>query len=147
MIYIPGAKYRRGEEVRRDAVYSKYEEGRKFNRFSSSSSERRTDEASSRNFANVVLTELGKKRIKRHDTGDPIRSQIRRTKTKVYVPAVLRNTKVPTKILIETANLQNATDRKRLADPWWRQQFARAYVDALKVYYGTNQVSKVAQAD
>ena len=63
----------------------------------------------------------------------------------MYVPAVLRNTKVPTKILVETANLKNRTDRKRLADPWWRQQFAIAYVDALKEYYGATSTIKTAK--
>jgi N-acetylmuramoyl-L-alanine amidase len=147
MIYIPGAKYRRSEEVRRGAVYAKYSEGKYFNRFTSTSSERRLDEALSRNFAEVLLAELGAKRIKRHDNGDPIRTVIRRSKKEAWVPGVIRNTKVPTKILVETANMQNATDRKWLADPWWRQQFAQAYVDALKRYYGSSTQQKYAQTD
>ena len=77
----------------------------------------------------------------------PLKSGPNKGKTKVFVPAVLRNTEVPTKILVETANLKNPTDRKRLADPWWREQFALAYVDALKVYYKTASPSKVAKAD
>jgi len=144
MIYIPGAQYRRSEEVRSDKVYAKYTEGRAFNRFTSTASERRRDEALSRNFAMTLLDEFGKKRIKRHDKADPIRSTIRRSRTSVFVPAVLRNTKVPTKVLVETANLKNATDRKRLADPWWRQQVAIAYVDALKKYYSSGVPTKVA---
>ena len=144
MIYIPGAQYRRSEEVRSDKLYARYAEGRNFNRFTSSASERRRDEALSRNFANILLDELGKKRIKRHDKADPIRSTIRRSRTSVFVPAVLRNTKVPTKVLLETANLKNPTDRKRLADPWWRQQVAIAYVDALKRYYSPGVPAKVA---
>lgn len=147
MIYIPGAQYRRAEEVRHDKLYAKYQEGRSFNRFTSSSSERTRDEALSRNFAETILEELGRKRVKRHDQGDPIRSKIRRSRTNVFVPAVLRNTKVPTKVLVETANLKNATDRQRLADPWWRQQFARAYVDALKRYYGSDLPTRVAMGD
>ncbi len=147
MIYIPGAQYRRSEEVRNDKIYIKYVEGRTFNRFTSSTSERRRDEALSRNFATILLDELGKKRIKRHDKADPIRSTIRRSRTSVFVPAVLRNTKVPTKVLLETANLKNATDRKRLADPWWRQQIAIAYVDALRRYYGSGVPAKVALTD
>lgn len=149
MIYIPGAKLRRGEEVRTDSVYARYAEGRQFNRFTSNYAELRRDEALSRNFAVVLLNELGRKRIKRHDQGDPIRSQIRRSKKRTFVPAVLRNTKVPTKILIETANLKNAVDRKRLADPWWRQQFALAYVDALKRYFdaGTEAPTRTARAN
>lgn len=147
MIYIPGANLRRGEEVRTDPVYARYEEGRGFNRFTSTSSELTRDEAMSLNFANVLLHELGQRRIKIHSEGDPIRNQIRRTKTRVFVPAVIRNTKVPTKVLVETANLNNTTDRQRLADPWWREEFAKAYVDALKAYYKAPADSFVAQAD
>ncbi len=136
MIYVPGAKYRKDLEVCRDSIYMKYLEGRNFNRFTSTPSERQRDEALSRNFATTLLEELGKKRVKRHDASDPIRAVIRRSRTKAYVPAVLRCNKVPTKILLETANMNNATDRKRLQDPYWRQLVADAYVNALKSYYG-----------
>ncbi|MCH7909800.1 MAG: N-acetylmuramoyl-L-alanine amidase [Candidatus Hydrogenedentes bacterium] len=146
MIYTPGARYRRSEEIRTDKIYAVYSEGRHYNSFSSTSKERRRDEALSRNFAEILLENLGRKRIKRHDQGAPIRSQIRQGRNRVYVPAVLRNTKVPTKILVETANLKNRTDRKRLADPWWRQQFAIAYVDALKEYYGASSTIRTAKA-
>lgn len=147
MIYIPGASLRRAEEVRRDRVYAQYAEGRSHNAFASTSTERRTDEALSLNFAEVVLDELGRHQIKRYSGGSPIRSKIQKTPTNAYVPAVLRNTKVPTKILIETANLQNSQDRERLADPWWRQEFAKAYVAALKRYYKADGAATVALAD
>lgn len=146
MIYTPGAKFRRSVEKRTDKIYAAYAEGRKYNTFVSTSSERRRDEALSRSFATVLMDNLGKRRIKRHDQGDPIRSQIRRSRNRSYVPAVLRNTKVPTKVLVETANLKNSTDRQRLADPWWREQFAQAYVDALKVYYGADKSIVTAKA-
>jgi N-acetylmuramoyl-L-alanine amidase len=145
MIYIPGAQYRRQEEVRRDAVYAVYQEGKSYNHFTSSVSERRRDEALSRNFADAILVELAREQIKRHDQGDPVRAVVRKDRNQVYVPAVIRNTKVPTKVLVETANLNNATDRGRLADPSWRQQFAEAYVDALKRYYGSEVTTRVAQ--
>ncbi len=147
MIYIPGAQWRRAEEVRRNTVYKRYEEGRTQARFSSNSTERRRDEALSRNLAETVLEHLGAMRIKRHDQGDPIRSVIRRSRTVAYVPAVLRNNRIPTKILVETANLENATDRKWLADPWWRQQFAEGYVNALKSYFEKSAPTKVAHTD
>jgi len=147
LIYIPGAKYRRPEEVRRDKLYQKYYEGQKFNHFKSTASERKRDEAISRNFAQVLLSEMGGKRIKRHDKMNSIRTNIRRNKTEVFVPAVLRNTKVPTKILVETANMQNSVDRQRLADAWWRQQFAEAYVNALKTYFKSGNKQKLSFAD
>ena len=147
MIYIPGAEYRREQEAPRDAVYGVYREGQSFSRFTSSASERRRDEALSRNFAEIVIRELQRKQIKCHDQGDPIRSVVRKSRTVSYVPAVIRNAKVPTKVLIETANINNATDRGRLSDPAWRQQFAEAYVDALKRYYGSEVQTRVAAAD
>ncbi len=145
MIYIPGAQYRRQQEVRRDAVYAVYQEGKSYNQFTSNAGERRRDEALSRNFADAILGELGRRQIKRHDQGDPIRTVVRKDRNNVYVPAVIRNTKVPTKVLVETANMNNPTDRGRLADPAWRQQFAEAYVDALKRYYGSEVTTRVAQ--
>lgn len=133
-VFIPGYQYRRSS-FNFGSSYAEYEEGRNFNSYKSSSSERKTDEALSRNFAVIFMDELGKHRIKRNDGGHAIRGEIRKSRSTVYVPAVLNYTKVPTKILIETANLQNATDRQRLADPWWRQEYAKAYVAALKRYY------------
>jgi N-acetylmuramoyl-L-alanine amidase len=146
MIYIPGAQYRREEEVRTAAVYARYEEGREFNHFSSTASERVRDEAISRNFAETLLAEFGKKNVKRHDQSDPIRGQIRQSQSRVYVPAVIRNTKVPTKVLIETANINNPTDRERLSDPSWRQAVAEAYVDALRRNFGATVGTKQARS-
>lgn len=137
-VFIPGYKYRRSSKSYTSASYAKYAEGRTHNTYSSTSSDRKYDETLSRNFANVFMDELGKHRIKRNDGGNNIRGEIRKSKNTVYVPAVLNYCKVPTKILIEAANLENSTDRLRLADPWWRQEYAKAYVSALKRYYKTS---------
>jgi len=136
MVYVPGASGRRDKEAPALSLasYGKYKEVDEQNYASSTASERRRDEALSRNFAVVLMEELGKKRIKRHDRSAPIRAQIRRDGM-AFVPAVLRNTMAPTKILIETANLANAVDCTRLEDPEWRQWFAEAYVNALKVHF------------
>ncbi len=147
MIYVPDAVLRRKSEAGTRAIYARYEEGRNYNRYSATIAETVRDESMSRAFAEVMLEELGNKRIKRHDRGDPIRSKIRRSPTSVFVPAVLRYNKVPTKVLIETANLVNATDRKWVADPWWRQQFSLAISDAVKRNFGMNQRTTLAMAD
>lgn len=136
MIYVPGAAGRRDKEAPAVSLvsYNKYKEVGEQNYASSTAAERRRDEALSRNFAVVLMEELGKKRIKRHDRSAPIRAQIRRDGA-TFVPAVLRNTMVPTKILIETANLANAVDCTRLEDPDWRQWYAEAFVNALKRHF------------
>ena len=51
------------------------------------------------------------------------------------MPCVLRNTAVPTKVLLEVANMLNTTDQQRLADPKWREWLAEAIVDALKHHF------------
>lgn len=137
MVYIPGARYRRENETPEGAVYARYEECQEQREASSTSAERRRDEAMSRNFAQDLMQALGKKNVRRHLEGDWIRSQIRQDGGRVYLPAVLRNTQIPTKILIEMANITNTTDCDRLADPQWRQSFAEAYVDALKAFFGS----------
>ncbi len=136
MIYIPGAKNRRDHEEHHGNPYDKYKEVREQRVARSTASERRRDEALSRNFAQDLLDALGRHNppIMRHKASDPIRSQIRR-KGGSFVPAVLRNTLIPTKVLVETANMTNPTDCKRLADPEWREWFAEAYVDALIRFY------------
>jgi len=138
MIYIPGAKYRRESEEPDNATLARFKEARDHPAATSSESERKRDEALSRNFANDIMTALGKRKIRRHLTGDWIRSRIRQDGGRVYAPAVLRNTLIPAKVLIESANMTNETDCKRLADPKWRQDFAEAYVEALKIFFGSS---------
>lgn len=136
MIYLPGAQYRNHPETPGPAsFYNQFAEVREGPAARSTPAERRRDEALSRNFAETLLEELGRKRIKRHDGGPPIRNVIRQSGGKFYLPAVLRNTDVPTKVLVEVANMTNTTDCMRLSDPEWRQLFAEAFVDALKRYY------------
>jgi N-acetylmuramoyl-L-alanine amidase len=135
MIYIPGARLRNAEEGRSGGEYTRCAEVREAQYVHTTSSDHRRDEALSRNFAVVLLDQLGKHQIRRHKDSDPIRAQIRQDGGVEYVPAVLRGAAVPTKVLIEAANLSNSTDCSRLADPEWRQMFAEAYVAALKAFF------------
>ena len=137
MVYIPGAKYRRSSERPSGSIYSRFDEVKRHPTSSSSSSQRKKDEALSHNFAATLLQALrtNDPPLKVHDAGDPIRNVIRQSGGRAYVPAVLRNTIVPTKVLVEVANMTNPTDQQRLADPKWRQWFAEAFVEALRNHY------------
>ena len=139
MVYIPGAHLRRDREELTSDFYHQFEEVQEQPYATSTEAERQRDEALSRNFAVTLLEALGEKRIKRHDAGDPIRTQIRQDGGRTYVPGVLRNTMIPTKVLVEAANLTNPTDCERLANPQWRQWFAEAYVNALKTFYESGE--------
>lgn len=136
MVYIPGAQYRLQSEPNwMRAKYGHYSEVAN-TVYAAPFEDRRRDEALSRNFAETLLAQLGAHRVKRHQTGAPIRNVIRRSATKEYVPAVLHYNMIPTKVLIEAANMTNDTDCERLADPSWRQRFADATLAAIKEFYG-----------
>ena len=138
MVYIPGAKHRKSEEgVWPPGEYNKYTKNANERKAVSTAAERRRDEALSRNFAETLLKELGEQNVKRHAQGDPIRSQIVQSGGKVYVPGVLRGTLIPTKVLVETANLRNETDCERLRDPEWRENFARGLANAIRAHFGS----------
>jgi N-acetylmuramoyl-L-alanine amidase len=138
MVYVPGAAYREEKESPPSAgIYNNFQEVRAQRSVSFTRAELRRDEALSRRFATTLLHALRthNPQIAVHRTSDPIRNVIQRTRTKRYVPAVLRNTLIPTKVLVETANLKNSTDRQRLSDPEWRQWYAEAFVDAVKTHF------------
>ncbi|MDP2323543.1 MAG: N-acetylmuramoyl-L-alanine amidase [Gammaproteobacteria bacterium] len=138
MVYIPGAAYREGTRTLNEAAYARYTKAGHATG-TSNAADRRRDEALSRNFAETLLYSLQTHNppIAVHRTGDPIRNVIQRTRTSRYVPAVLRFNDIPTKVLVETANLKNATDRERAIDPEWREWYAQAFVNAVKRHFTT----------
>ena len=137
MVYVPGADYRRDSETPAGSLYRRYKESRSAPTATCTASQRRKDEALSRAFAETFLGALRESRppVKVHSAGSPVRNVIRQRGGRAYVPAVLRNCCVPTKVLIEAANMLNAPDQAALADPAWREAFAAAFVDALIRHY------------
>ncbi len=138
MVYVPGAAYREeNESPPSDGIYNNFKEAREHRSVKFTRAELRRDEALSRSFAMTFLGALQRHdpQIAVHRTSDPIRNVIQRTRTKRYLPTVLRNTLIPTKVLIETANLKNDEDRDRLSDPEWRQWYAEAFVDAVQKHF------------
>lgn len=136
MVYIPGAAHRLSDKALDGPAYAPYTKGGNRS-VSTTAEERRRDEAVSRDFAETLLQSLKghKPAIAVHTNSDPIRNVIQRSRTERWLPAVLKHTLVPTKVLVETANLQNADDQKCLADPAWRQAYAEAFVNAVKRHF------------
>ena len=146
MIYVPGAQYRNSSELPRGNVYNSFAEAKNNRTIRTTPALSRRDEALSRVFANTLLygLENNTPEIKVHSMGTPIRNVIRRGGGQEWLPAVLRNTIVPTKVLVETANLTNPTDRQRVADPKWRQWFSEAFVDSVIKHFGANEQARLA---
>ncbi|MBI2425470.1 MAG: N-acetylmuramoyl-L-alanine amidase [Candidatus Hydrogenedentes bacterium] len=137
MVYIPGAGNRKdNESPPPGSVYAQYEEARKYRAISTTKDRRKRDEIASYEFADTLLRTLdASPHIKVHDSGEPIRRYIVRSGGRRILPAVLRNTLIPAKVLVETANLGNAEDSDRLSNPQWRQWYAEAVADALKQHF------------
>lgn len=139
MVYVPGARYRDGSGGKRSPIYAQYQESRGSHNARVSAADARRDEAVSTLAANLLVQRLAqhKPAIKVHDKGDPILNVIKKSKSSAFLPAVLRYNLIPTKFLVEIANINNPTDQKRLLDPQWRQGYAEAFVSAVRAYFAS----------
>lgn len=137
MVYIPGERFRRGTYGVRGEPYSRYREWREAPSVTFSRAERLRDEKLSGNLAQAILDGYRAEKLPVHPNR-PIRDYIVRgaRRRSVFVPAVLRGTAVPAKVLIETANINNARDATLLADPGGRERIARAVVSGLRGHFG-----------
>ncbi len=138
MIYTPGANYYKGiEKVPQinEINYGNYQEWKEHRPKSLTISQRIDAEARSKTFAQILIATAKKNGIAVHSNGPAIRNVIRKNKYSTYVPSVLRNTDIPTKVLIECANLGNNLDLKNVADPNWRQKMAETIAEALSIYF------------
>jgi len=113
-IYIPGATYCKAIS-RQDALRA---------------------EALSKALAQETIDSLYRAGVAIHPY-QPIRNRIIRTRS-YWLPAVLKMNYIPTKLLVEVANLNNPQDREAVASQAFRQTFAEAVVDALVAFYDTH---------
>lgn len=139
MIYIPGANYRNGIEKlpqkNRVTDYSIYKEWKEHHSKTLTKSQLIKEEVRSKTFAQILINTARKNNIAIHSDGPAIRNVIRKSKSSVYVPSVLRNVEIPTKALVECGNLNNPNDLRNLADPSWRQKMAETIAEALANYF------------
>jgi len=133
MVYIPGTYYCRGNGGKRGKDYDARAEVRERQFVEIPYGDRVKSEGLSGEFARCMIDSLAKHDIRVHKE-KPIRTHIVRRRRQ-YVPAVIRHNIVPTKILLEVANLNNSEDLRLVADHKFRERYAAAFVDALKSYY------------
>lgn|GEM_PF-2261241 len=112
-VYIPGAKYRRGDPqtgIREEAL--------------------------SHILADAVMHQFQREpeRFPVSGISKPVRN-VMRASGKAYVPAVLRCTTPSTRILVETTNLANERDRARVRSACWRDNCARVMAQALLAHF------------
>ena len=137
MAYIPGAEYCAGSYGKSGAVYAARREVQEQPRVSFSGSELTRSEGWSRELAQRLIDAFREHRLPVHEY-KPIREKIIRNR-RSWVPAVLRYNEVPGKLLFEVCNLANAEDRRLIQTQAYRQNVARAVVDAILAYYGYDE--------
>ncbi len=133
MIYIPGAYYCNGGG-KSGNIYTSRAEVREDQYVEIPFSDRVRSEGLSGDLAKCLVDCLSEHDITVHPE-KPVRNHIVRRK-RAWAPAVIRHNIVPTKILVEVANLKNPEDCKLVSDPEFRERYADAFVHALKQYYG-----------
>ena len=133
MVYIPGTYYCRGNGGKRGREYDSRAEVREKRNVQIPYRDRVRSEGLSGELARDLIDTLSRHGIVVHSP-KPIRNHIVKRR-RSFVPAVIRHNIVPTKILVEVANLNNYQDSRLTADPEFRERFARAFVDAVRQYY------------
>jgi len=133
-VYVADAYLSRRALRRRGGIYDRIRESRRVGPIRVSFRQRIRSEGYSRDLASELVAAFARHNIPTLSY-HPIRDRIIRGRRR-FVPAVIRHNPVPTKLLLEVANLKNPSDCRRLMDPRQRERIARAYVEALKRYYG-----------
>jgi N-acetylmuramoyl-L-alanine amidase len=134
MVYVPGERYCRREEGSNSATYRKYREVREKPTIRFGTKERVRSEAVSRKLADRIVESMRHEGLPIHPY-QPVRDKVIRGKQR-WVPAVLRGTAVPAKVLVEMLNLNNKDDAKLMASARTRQRLARSLQLALYRYFG-----------
>ncbi len=135
MIYIPYAGLYRKRAGHRSRTYLKYYEVRVKPFYKFTKKEVQVSEGLSRKLAYIVVNNLKQQNIPVHNE-KPVREFIFRSRySRPFVPAVIRYNKVMIKMLIEVGNLKNKKDAKNIADPNFREEFAKAIVKSLTDFY------------
>ena len=142
MVYYPDAHYCRGRYGKNTSEYRRYSEVREKPYVEMPFKSRIKAQQLSQAFANEIISTFRDRR--KHNVAvqksEPVRGVVRRRvgrRYAEYVPAVIRYCEVPTRVLIETLNLNNYTDRMRIKSWKFRERVARAYVDALEKFYSS----------
>ena len=143
MAYLPGLLPINTKRLTSE-VYRKRKEVREQNSVKFSHQERVKSLGLSRDLAENVIALLRRRGIAIHNN-QPIRDRIIR-QSRPWVPAVLKRSQVPAKILVEVCNLANSEDRRLIKTQAFREKFASALVDGILSYYESGEGSGRATA-
>jgi N-acetylmuramoyl-L-alanine amidase len=135
MAYIPGASFVTGSYQKKGDIYLARAEVREQPSVSHSRDDALRAEGLSRELAESVIDSFRGKGLAVHPFA-PVRDNVIRQR-KEWVPAVIRNNQVPTRVLLEVCNLGNRKDRELLKTKKYRQELAQAIYQGIVDFYAT----------
>jgi N-acetylmuramoyl-L-alanine amidase len=133
MAYIPGASFVTGSYKKTGEIYLARAEVREQPSVTHSQEDALRAEGLSRELAESVMDSFRSKGLAVHPF-EPVRDNVIRNR-KEWVPAVIRNNQVPTRMLLEVCNLGNKKDRELLKTKKYRQQLAQAIYQGIVDFY------------
>ena len=101
-------------------------------------------EGLSRQLAESLIESFRGKKLPVHPF-EPVRDNVIRHR-KEWVPAVIRNNQVPTRLLLEVCNIGNSKDRELLKTKKHRQQLAQAIYEGIVDFYATPREERTKPA-
>jgi N-acetylmuramoyl-L-alanine amidase len=135
MAYIPGASFATGSYSKQGEIYLARAEVREQPSVTQSREDALRAEGLSRELAESVIESFRTNGLAVHPF-EPVRDNVIRQR-KEWVPAVIRNNQVPTRLLLEVCNLGNRQDRDLLKTKKYRQQLAEAIYQGIVDFYAT----------
>jgi N-acetylmuramoyl-L-alanine amidase len=135
MAYIPGASFVTGSYRKKGDIYLARAEVREQPSVTQSREDALRAEGLSRELAESVIESFRGKDLAVHPF-EPVRDNVIRDR-KEWVPAVIRNNQVPTRLLLEVCNLGNPKDRALLKTMQYRQRLAEAIYQGIVDFYAT----------
>ncbi|MFL6246304.1 MAG: N-acetylmuramoyl-L-alanine amidase [Thermoanaerobaculia bacterium] len=135
MAYIPGASFVTGSYGKKSEIYLARAEVREQPLVTQSREDALRAEGLSRELAESLVDSFRGKDLAVHPF-EPVRDNVIRNR-KEWVPAVIRNNQVPTRLLLEVCNIGNQQDRALLKTKAYRQRLAQAIYDGIVDFYAT----------
>ena len=144
MVYVPGLLPLRSNYRLSGGEYRRRKESREHGTFKTTHSERVKSLGLSKDLASNVITSVRRHKMAVHPN-QPIRDRIYRGRTP-WVPAVLKYSKVPAKVLVEVNNLANKDDLALMKTQVFREKFSSALVDGILAYYEVGATARPTAA-
>jgi N-acetylmuramoyl-L-alanine amidase len=136
MVYVPGERFLRERYGKRGDPFPTFREWREQPVVSFSRRDRVASEGASTALAGKILASMRRSGLPVHPFS-PVRTHVIRA-GREWVPAILRYNQIPSRVLLEIANLGNDEDRALVLTRRFRQQVAEAAAGGLMEYFGAD---------